>query len=202
MLRPRANRLRRERTRAPQPRPPPTACAASPRVRPPLLARESHACAPRDALGRHARMAGWLLRLLLYVVYREEEQVLALAAPTHGARRALQRVVDEIYPRESFKPTVECCTTHTITHMRQMQKALRGSSRLMRWNVPRCTPTHHMDTLITQQAVQQVQKIVCARRPPSVVPSETSGIQPGRCRCTKMNPAQMMKHASCSSVRP
>ena len=68
MLRPRANRLRRERTRAPQPRPPPTACAASPRVRPPLLARESHACAPRDALGRHARMAGWLLRLLLLML--------------------------------------------------------------------------------------------------------------------------------------
>ena len=56
----------------------------------------------------------WLLQLLLYVLYNEEEQVLALAAPTHGARRAGQRLVDDVYPRESFKPKVEYCTTHTL----------------------------------------------------------------------------------------
>ena len=55
----------------------------------------------------------WLVQLLLLVQYNEEEQVLALAAPTHGARRAGQRLVDAIYPRASFMPKVEYCTTHT-----------------------------------------------------------------------------------------
>ena len=55
----------------------------------------------------------WLLKLLLLVLYDEHEQMLAVSAPTHGARRADQRLIDEVFPRRSYKPELECLTTHT-----------------------------------------------------------------------------------------
>ena len=33
-----------------------------------------------------------------------------LKPPTHGARRADQRLIDEVFPRRSYKPELECLT--------------------------------------------------------------------------------------------
>ena len=50
---------------------------------------------------------------LLKIVSLLEEPILAVAAPTNGAKRADQDMIDEALPRFSFKPRVEAKTTWT-----------------------------------------------------------------------------------------
>ena len=50
---------------------------------------------------------------LLKIVSLLEEPILAVAAPTNGAKRADQEMIDEALPRWSFKPRVEAKTTWT-----------------------------------------------------------------------------------------